>query len=68
MFRALCSGDIACDGAVPAQRHRAAMRGGLPLRGQARLLQPHTQGARQMCRIHEEVSFEQDWKKLGKIK
>jgi len=46
MFRALRSGDIACDGAVPAQRHRAAVRGGLPLRGQARLLQPHPQGAR----------------------
>ena len=53
--RPVCAGDVPRDGALPAQRHRAPVRGRLSVRGQARLLQPHTQGARQVCRVHEEV-------------
>lgn len=42
-FDCVVTGDQQGDGDVPAQCDSAAVWGGLSVRGQARLLQPHTQ-------------------------
>ena len=56
IFRSVCACDVPRDGAVPAQRYCPAVRCRLALWRQARLLQPHAQGTRQMRGIHEKVS------------